>query len=79
MSIVRTVALLGVAYYVVRKLKNAAIPAAAMSWQDAESTGVDLKGAAPPAQAQSSADPQPYGGNGAFGSHAPFGDGTTTH
>jgi hypothetical protein len=71
MSLIRTLAILGVGYWLVRKLGKRSVPSEELDWEDAyvaPSKGKVAAGAA--------AKPAgPSGGNGAFGSHAPFGDG----
>jgi hypothetical protein len=75
MSIIRTLAVLGVCYWLVRKLAKRSVSASELDWEDAyvaPSNGKVETGV--PARPTG-----PTGGNGAFGSHAPFGDGPKVH
>ena len=71
MSIIRTLAVLGVGYWLVRKLANRSVSAAELDWEDAYVAPSHGKGAA----GVKARPVGPSGGNGAFGSHAPFGEG----
>ena len=75
MSIIRTLAVLGLGYWLVRKLAHRSVPAAELDWEDAYIAPSDGK-----VDAGTRVEPAgPSGGNGAFGSHAPFGDGPKVH